>query len=387
MTGRYKYSYTDVKTIFEKEGCVLLSTEQDYLNKTINTHPKYKYIASCGHEHIVMLTMFLSKKSGIICPRCKYNEYSINMRDAVKDDKLRCLKLELTSIDYIKEIFGNLFNVIKAFDGCKSDIIIKPTNIVSDKWLGIQVKSTLKPTTIYSFLYNKDYPNCIIFFICWEDKKMWAIPNNIITGLKKISIGLINSKYNKYLITPENIISKFTEFYNNTHLDSFEYLDTPTNIYQQREKEYRIYRERILDFIKFDNNEMEGLVYDFKIGNLKIQEKVGGMCNKRINSFIFDICKNGKKKEGDNFIHLQVQYEKGDNDIYWLNCNNKKHFFVLPEHILIKNGYIDNNTKIKKMLKINPISKKKCWIKEFLFDYENVDKPKLMAIINGIISN
>ena len=49
---------------------------------------------------------------------------------------------------------------------------------------------------------------------------------------------------------------------------------------------------------------MEGLVYDFMIGNKKIQEKVGGHLHKNTNSHHFTLSKmkgriNGKKNKTD----------------------------------------------------------------------------------------
>ena len=67
----------------------------------------------------------------------------------------------------------------------------------------------------------------------------------------------------------DDIINKLNELYNNTSKLSFEKLNTPINIYQQREQTFRKYREEKIDFIKFDYDNMEGTVYDFKIGNLR----------------------------------------------------------------------------------------------------------------------
>lgn len=52
------------------------------------------------------------------------------------------------------------------------------------------------------------------------------------------------------------------ELYFITSKFNFDILDKPINIYQQREQEFRKYRERIIDFIKFDYPFMEGTNYD-----------------------------------------------------------------------------------------------------------------------------
>ena len=68
----------------------------------------------------------------------------------------------------------------------------------------------------------------------------------------------------------------------------------------------------------------------------KFQEKITSI-NKINNSCIFQLCKNNGKI---NCKRNQVQYETNDNQFYWLNCDNKKTFFVVPEEILIDKGYV-----------------------------------------------
>ena len=125
---------------------------------------------------------------------------------------------------------------------------------------------------------------------------------------------------------------------------------------------------------------MEGLVYDFKIGNKKIQEKIGGIDKNQNTRFIFSICKNNGNKFGKR---NQTQYDINDNDIYWLNCSDKKYFFVIPEKILIDNNFIGNKYS-KKVLMINPtnVYKNNLWLKPYMFDYENIDSENLLAILN-----
>ena len=75
----------------------------------------------------------------------------------------------------------------------------------------------------------------------------------------------------------------------------------------------------MISFIKFEDNGMEGLVWDFKIGEKKTQEKVGCL-RKDGNSYIFCLFKNnGKINKKSTF----TQYKSGDNDVYWLNCEGK----------------------------------------------------------------
>ena len=75
-----------------------------------------------------------------------------------------------------------------------------------------------------------------------------------------------------------------------------------------------------------------------------------------------------------------VSYQKGDNDFYWLNVNDKKYFYIIPEDELIIRNYInvDKTTTIT----LTPNSKKgnNIWANEYLFDYTNIteiDEQKL----------
>jgi hypothetical protein len=316
-----------------------------------------------------------------LCPNCVNIRNAKTNNEKLKVDKLHLIRQELACIEYIIELFKEHFIIKKAFDGCKADIIFKPINNNNDEWIGIQVKSCKKPTRDYGFhLENKDYSNTLILCICEENKKMWGIPYELVKGQVKLTVGLKKSKYDEYEITPNNYLEKITNVYNSLEKSNYETIDTPLCIYQQREKEYRTFRENKLDFIQFDNNNMEGLVYDFKIGNKKVQEKVGGISATRKGNFTFTLVKNNGMKDNKR---CQIQYDKGDNDIYWLNCDNHKYFYVIPEEALVEKGYIDNKKTVKKMLLVNPDSEKSCvWLKPYQFDYENINKEALLEILH-----
>ena len=364
--------YQIVQKTFEQQGCTLLTTEEEYKLQNVR-QPNYKYIAKCGHLHNVFYNVFKSRQTGVLCPPCIIVKNGKIKKEGFKDDKLKYIKQELVCINYFKDLISEEYTVIKAFDGCKADVIIKPTHILENKWLGIQVKTCCKALKGYNFnIDNKDYTNNMILCICLEDKKMWGFLQENIQGLSKIAIGLKKSKYDKYELTFQNLIEILNKNYE-LMANEFDIINLPINIYQQREQEYYKYRESKIDFLTFTYNNMEGQVFDFKIGNLKIQEKVGGKKNDRNNSFSFGLCKNNgliNKKQN------QVQYSKGDNDFYWLNCDDKKHFYVIPENALIEHGYIDTE-KHTIMLNISTTSIES-WYNNFLFDYDNVDKERLI---------
>ena len=378
-------NYENIIEEFNKRNCKLITSKNEFENtkNTFKKSFKLNYIASCGHIHIVFYNVFKSRNTGIICPSCKKHENGKKRKEQIENNeisKISNIEQEFNFINEVKNLLNNDFFVMKAFDGCNVDIIIKPKQISNDEWIGIQVKTTNNIRLTYSFHINNIYKNCLILLYCVEDKNMWLIPENIISEQKKISIGANNSKYNIYKI--QNIVNELIKLYNNTTKFAFNLLNTPINIYQQREQQFRNYREEKITFLNFTYDEMEGTVYDFKINNFKIQEKIASM-NKN-NQCIFQLCKNNGKI---NCKQNQIQYEINDNQIYWLNCDNKQTFFVIPEEILINKGYIGNKTK--KHLKITikeQLHIKSKWIEPYMFNYETINeeqsKIRLFNILN-----
>ena len=379
--------YETVVEEFNKRNCKLLNTKDEYveiLKSAKKTMYKLNYTASCGHNHIVFYNVFKSRGTGIICPSCKNKEIGNTTKEKMKNNELSKTytnEQEHTFIIKFCELIHTNFEIIKAFDGCNVDLIFRPKNIIEDKWVGIQVKTTNVRHLTYSFHINNIYKDCLLLFYCCEDENMWLMPENSIENQKKISIGYYKSKYNIYKVNKDIIYDRLNEYYYNTTKFSFEKLDTPSNIYQQREKEFRKFREEKIDFIKFEYENKEGTVYDFKIGNLKIQEKVAEICDKE-NRYKFSISKNNGTINGKQ---NHKQYDIGDNDFYWLNSDNKKTFFVIPEKILIDKGVVGNSIDKKSIfLKITikeVLHKLSAWLQPYMFDYENIDKERLLTIL------
>ena len=302
------------------------------------------------------------------------------------NNKIHKIMIEAKCIDYLKNTLLNKFEFIRLFDGCKADIAIKPKYISPDvdEWIGIQVKSTekkVKNNTSYGYKFDlsKDYENFIIICICLEDKKSWIFENNLISHIKSGLTISDNSKYNQYKIE-NNIESILENYYNNISIKKFilDELNTPGSKNTQTEYEYRKIREEKITFLDFINNEMEGLVYDFKIGDKKIQEKVGGYPHKNINTYHFTFSKMKGRIEGKK---IRQTYEIGDCDFYWLNCKNSSIFYVIPESILIEKRYIGNSDGKIKSITISKTNKKIFWTEDYLFNYENLDKEKLCKIL------
>jgi len=372
-------NYEDIEKSFSEKGCKVLMTKEEFSQNYKNNNCKINYIASCGHENIVRYKNFLTLNQGTNCPNCVHINTGSKMKDFyANNEKLSSIKQELKGINYIKEVIGNHFTAIKLFDGCKADIAIQKFDEIEDLWFGIQVKTTFQKTenSQYYFRLNKgNYENCLILCICDEDKKMWLIPYEEVNGLKTIGIAL-KSKYNKFEVTIENIMEKLDNYYEKGTKFNFETIDTPSSSTQKQEQIYYKMRETKINFIKFIPNPMEGLVYDFKIGNKKVQEKVGSIVHNNPNSFCFSLvkydCRNNKKC-------IYKCYEEGDNDFYWLHCKNEL-FYVIPEKVMIENGYAGIDCKRYKLY-VSPTNDNTDWCNDYLFDYNNIDKERLLKLL------
>jgi hypothetical protein len=112
------------------------------------------------------------------------------------------------------------------------------------------------------------------------------------------------------------------------------------------------------------------------IGNQKVQEKVGSIVHDNPNSFAFTLSKYDCRVDGKC---KRKCYEEGDNDLYWLNCKNGK-FYVIPEDALIVSGHVGKDCIIEHLY-VSPTNQNTEWCNKYLFDYNNVDKERLLAII------
>jgi len=373
-------TYETIVEDFYSKKCTLLSTKGDYneMVKTAKSTYNYKlrYIASCGHEHTVFYNVFKYRRTGTICPPCKAIETSEIKKEKMERNELSktfAIEQEFTVITKLQELLCTTFEIRKAFDGCNVDMIYRPKECIEDKWVGIQVKTTKRRNPTYNFHIQTSYKNCLLLLYCCEDEMMWIIPENIIT-ISKVDIGYKKSKYNIYKTELNCITKRLSELYYQTSQHSFNVLDKPTSFYTQREQECRRYREKQIPFIEFIYTGMEGTVYDFMIGKHKVQEKVGKINDVR-KRYTFCLCRNNGKKDKKR---LFCSYNVGDNDFYWLQAEDKKFFFVIPEHVLLTNGLL--NSEKKKSINVTFTEtgtiKNLIWLTDYLFHYETLEKDK-----------
>jgi len=372
-------TYQTISKAFSDKGCCLALSEEEFVKVYKNNRSKLDYIAACGHPNSVSYSGFCSFDQGLNCLSCVKKNTGAKLKVLRSgDNKNSSIEQEYECIQYFMEQTNNTFNVKKTYDGCRADICLKPLLNTTDQWLGIQVKTTSSERdkfSRFSFKLNKTrYDNLLIVCICLKDKRMWLIPYKEVDGHTGISISS-KSKYTQYEVTVETLESKLLQYYETMNMFDFDTLNTPTSATVKQEQEYRKIRETSLPFVKFCYPNMEGTVYDFKIGEKKVQEKVGLICRNNPNSFGFSLNKSDGRTQNRS-------YQIGDNDLYWLHCKNSSKFYLIPEHLLVENGFIDLGSGIcKQHLYISPTNKNTAWAEEYMFDYHDFDKERFLDLV------
>jgi hypothetical protein len=206
----------------------------------------------------------------------------------------------------------------------------------------------------------------LIICVCPKDEKLWLFDSNNFSHKKSISFGRGKNDNCKV----DDINKSLEYWYNkNAYNISLDEGNTPKSNASKIEYEYVKLRKSKIDFLEFIDNDMDGLVYDFKIGNKKIQEKV---CTLRRQTDNFVSIKKGAGK------NKKRPYDEGDNDFYWFNWKDKNTFYVVPEHELICRGFIrkkgeNDNDDIKTHISF---SLHKKWIDTYKFNYDAINEKK-----------
>lgn len=380
-----KYTYDMIKEIYENEGCELLITKEDF-NKDKMCRI-FKIRGKCGHMiERSNIYDFVCMGIHINCSTCtNENKLELARKNSKIDGIPTPMIIEKSGVDLLKEKCEDKYIIIKTREACAADVLVKPINEKNDLWLPIQLKVSAKKYKFpkidrYSFgIGGKQYDNMLLMLICVEDSKFWLFNSNYeyIRNLQTITIS-DKSKYNKFEVT--DLVNFFDNWYNsNSYNITFHQGNTPKNKSSQLEYEYVLLREDKIDFLTFIHNEYDGLVYDFKIGDLKIQEKV---CTyyKHKNFHRAGLCKNGR---GDDDITQKIPYFQGDNDFYWFNIQDKNTFYVVPEKELIDRNFISTEDgKGKTTISFGLINN---WLNNYKFYYDTINeednKQRLLELI------
>jgi hypothetical protein len=368
-----KLTYDVIKETFRTKDCKLLTSEEEFISKKLNGLSKYKLLASCGHEvNNCWFHMFKYRSTGVICKICVDSNQSKHQIELNKNFDGNCyaLNIEFQSIQLLKKYIDTSILEIKISpECCSADLCIKDINCIDDKWLPIQLKSTIKQRhNIYSFGLLRNYHNTLIIFICIEEEKFWFINGNNLLDQCKLSIGVKRSKYSVYEVDKINVTQKILEFYKTMDKDTLENIQTPITENYRREQVFRKLRETKLNGIKFVLPQINQSVFDFKINDYKIQEKTAFMKTNR-NYMIVMFTKN---KNGVN----NVPYDQGDNDFYWVNLPDYETFYIIPEKVLINKKIISTDTvKGKKYLSFAITNK---WVDNYRYYYDEYNINKII---------
>jgi len=341
--------YEDVKEDYEKYSCTLLTTEEEYnLIKDMRKSCLKYQVSCCGKILESIYRNFTKKKDKGKCYKCLMNgtDFKQKLSDKHSDrsnefNVPHAIYQEYQGYSYLKDLLEKEFDIKKPALYCKADMIIKPKSEKNDLWLKVQIKTTGKNYNNYYKFYphNKNYDNHLLILMSIEDKKIWYLNGELSKNIKDLIISTKNDKYNLNEITEKIIITKTQEFYDKlnkyTENDSIEF----DNKNSKREYEYFKKREEKFPNFIYVYPEVEGTIYDLKMNNFKVQDKVYSIVDKT--NYKAYIQKQYKRK--------RIPYEKGDNDLYWIWLENSDYFFLFPESVLIEQNIIktpqDNSDK------------------------------------------
>lgn len=376
-------TYLKIKKNFDDNGCKLLTTYEEYQEyKKNNLEKNYgnirvNFVAKCTHKNNVAITNFISRKTGLICKNCRYEQYKI----LNKNNNASNIELEGNKI--LEKHISENYIIKKTIEGCSADLLIKDINSNDNLYIPVQMKSTLKKShNIYSFKKIKSsYKNMLLILICITEEKIWIIPyNDIDRCMKNLSISN-KSKYNKYEVASSSLPEVIKKYNCLSIKEELINIPQTNSIYQIREREYINKRENMINFLNYVYPDIHNTRTDFIINNKKIQEKVVGFRKNR-NAYSVWLSTNYGKKENGNRKYRS--YKLGENDYYWFNSSIDDKFWIIPELILYENNMISNKDDVInrkciyfQILESENYSNHK-WLKNYEYNYNNIDKIKIL---------
>ncbi len=369
------FIYNKYVKLFKDRNCVLLYSLDEFII-LLNDNSKTRkivvnYEALCSHENTISLDGF-DQGYGNNCDKC----VNIKQKSCTGDN--RASRMEDRGIVYLKKLFENIFEIKTCDDGTIADFAMRNIGSEEDLWLMVQLKTTDKSIKYgYKFnLHKNKYNNCIILCLCENEEKLWILNGNDVEPTENLYINKSNTcKYPFEEIAKDNLINSILKYYNILDCMSFDEINIPLSLTVKKEQEFRKYRDKKCNFLTFMYPEESNMIYDFTIGNLKVQEKVARICYNRL---IVSMYRSGAK----------CSYKTGDNSLYWIHFPCKNYFLLFPENILIKDGYISTETQKRTpdiSVDIHAIHDMHHKYNEYLFDYNNIDEEKLLKITENIL--
>ncbi len=322
-----RYTYEKVKSVIEKEGCELITSQAEHNEKKMTTKSLLSVKMCCSHVTSCSLNTF-QRRRHYKCETCIFDHMKVSAYD--NDTRVaESNKLEAAAFDYIKNNISMVFDVKKTHEGCLTDMIIKPKNILEDEWAGIQIKSSSNNKSQISFGKIDKYPDIVVVCVSFPERKVWVFQGNGLLGKKTISIGKKKSKYDEHETDVDDLTGKLLGLYQITikRKSMSEYL-TPVTPTQKKEHEYRLRREILLHWCDFEYPKVDGTKYDVIINGYKIQDKTGIAAVRGLNTYYYCNIANG--------------YIKNDNHYYWINMPDNTFYIIPQEYLLMEDNTIKN---------------------------------------------
>lgn len=333
-------TYKEIVEKFKAAGCVLMTSNNEYNVMKDKFKSIFMFRTLCGHVNKVTLINFWYKGTGTICKNCLINNQRILQATEKKDTN----KQEYVGLKKIAETIQDDFYIEKTNEGCLADMLIKPKYVTDDKWLMIQIKTTMDVChNLYSFkTKNINYHNCIIICFCINLEKLWVLDHTQLVGKTQINIGLTDkSELYPYELNMSSLCDRLHIDYAKERKYRKGYCMIPKSVFQQQEHFYRNLREENIHYLDYLYPDIDGRVFDFIVNGLKVQEKVASIAKQtKDNTYYVISLGRSKVKEAK---HYHRNYYVGDNDVYWFWLKgDTNQFCIIPEIELIKRKYIIN---------------------------------------------
>jgi hypothetical protein len=366
------YSYSDISRLIRAKGCVL-QTGEDEFNKRegMSTKKKIEIKLSCNHTISVTYNSF-NRKLTTICKECVFKTYKTRNKDLIYTSN------ESDMFGLIKNNLSN-FHVLKTHEGCKADMIVKPLECNEDIWLPVQLKHCNGTGEQFSFHHMNKYDKMAVICMETNTNRLWFF-NGTNLKFESLTIGLVNSKYEKHEVTIKRLEKNLKNAYddNNFMKDTRDNLIIPVCESHQKEHHNRVKREKaFVNNFELEYPTIDGSKWDLKINGKRVQDK----------------CLQMKTKT--SMFLLLKGYKLYDNDFYWMNVPNCNKFFMFPEMVLHKmnacplarrtpsTNCLNDDINVHLTLNIlSPKSKSKHFFK-YLFDLDNMDFERFSSILNN----
>jgi hypothetical protein len=372
-------NYEKVKLCFDENDCTLLTSFEEFeeLRKIVLKQSyqfvRVKFTASCSHESSVVFTNFNLRKTGKTCKACVKQ----TQKDTMKQ-KNNANEIEYEGIKLIEEYLSPFYEVLRTKEGCLADMALRNKGEQDNKWIPIQVKTTMSLSHgMYSFNVDHNYNDMILICVCVSEKKLWVLPYTHVTVKSKLNIS-IKSKYSKYLVDNSSI-NNFIDKYTSDVYKNIDTLMLPVNPTQQKEQQYVRKREQHLPFLSYQYPNVQNTCVDVIINGRKVQEKVLGFIESK-KGLCCSLSANNGKYEGKRQFRM---YQLGENDYYWLHSSIDDRFWIIPEQVAYERGYISNKNEIKTKRTLwfkSDKNVKQKWLNDYEYNYTTINTEKIMKI-------